>query len=191
MYTTKGLFSNNSEQFLTNRSTGLVSGQKKAMVPWLSITKNLGLYFADQYFPATTPFKEPTKLTYAQVTDILHFWRCRQQDTLHDIFKFQKWKDFDGILCDPVTEEPMANKSGKGKPGRSVASRSAKTLGKRPAREIPGKTLMWWSTYHWHPLKRLVMMRIPAQMVTNAVLGQMSSAAAAADTRLHGEVIWK
>ena len=90
------------------------------MVPWLSITKNPGLYFADQYFPATTPFKEPTKLTYAQVTDILHFWRHRQQDTPHDIFKFQKWKDFDGILCDPVTEEPMANESSKGKPGRSV-----------------------------------------------------------------------
>ena len=127
------------------------------MVPWLSITENPRLYFANQYFPATTPFKEPTKLTYAQVMDILHFWRRRQQDTPHDIFKFQKWKDFNGILCDPVTEEPMANKSGKGKPGWSVGSWSAK--GKRLAREIPGKTIMWWSTYHWHPLKRLVMMR--------------------------------
>ena len=45
------------------------------MVPWLSITENPELYFADWYFPEKIPFKEPTKLTYVQVTEILHFWR--------------------------------------------------------------------------------------------------------------------
>ncbi|KIM51066.1 hypothetical protein SCLCIDRAFT_33768 [Scleroderma citrinum Foug A] len=62
------------QTFLTHHYC-LVSGQSKATVPWLSITENPQLYFADRYFPEKIPFKEPTKLTYGQVTEILHFWR--------------------------------------------------------------------------------------------------------------------
>ena len=112
------------------------------MVPWLSITENPQLYFADRYFPEKIPFKEPTKLTYGQVTEILHFWRQRQKHTTHDIFRFKKWKDFDGIMCDPVTDECMADDSGKGRLGRSVGSQSARMLGKRSGRGIPGETIM-------------------------------------------------
>ena len=32
----------------------------------------------------------------------------------------KKWKDFDGIMCDPVTEEQMADKTSKGRPAQSV-----------------------------------------------------------------------
>ncbi|KIM54144.1 hypothetical protein SCLCIDRAFT_137428, partial [Scleroderma citrinum Foug A] len=129
------------QTFLTHHYC-LVSGWSKATVPWLSITENPQLYFADRYFPEKIPFKEPSKLTYGQVTEILHFWRQQQKHTPHDIFRFKKWKDFDGIMCDPVTDECMADDSGKGRLGWSVGSRSARTLGKRPGRGIPGETIM-------------------------------------------------
>jgi len=108
-------------------------------VPWSSITESPGVYISRRYFPAEIPFKEPTWLTYAQVTAILQFWRRRQQATLRDIFRFKKWKDIDGTMCNLVTDELASDQNTELMP---VRHQSAKSLGKRPEKAIPGRIIL-------------------------------------------------
>jgi len=120
-------------------STGKASGCNKATVPWSSITESLGVYISHWYFPAEIPFKEPTQLTYAQVTAILQFWHCQQQATPHDIFRFKKWKDIDGTMCNLVTNKPASNQNTESMP---VQHQSTKSLGKRPEKAISGRIIL-------------------------------------------------
>ena len=120
-------------------STGKASGRNKATVPWSSITESPGVYISCRYFPAEIPFKEPTRLTYAQVTATLQFWHCQQQATPHDIFRFKKWKDIDGTMCNLVTNKPASNQNTESMP---VQHQSTKSLGKRPEKAISGRIIL-------------------------------------------------
>ncbi|KAL4077939.1 hypothetical protein J3A83DRAFT_4186196 [Scleroderma citrinum] len=99
---------------------GQASGKVTASVPWMSIREDPKGYIESKYFPVGVSFKEPTKLTHAQITKILEFWHKRQWSKPQDIFRFRWWKDSKGTLQMPVLE----NKSW-----------SEKILGKRQQKE--------------------------------------------------------
>ncbi|KAL4077924.1 hypothetical protein J3A83DRAFT_4186183 [Scleroderma citrinum] len=98
----------------------MASGKVSASVPWMSIGEDLKGYIESKYFPVDVSFKEPTKLTHAQITKILEFWCKRQWSKPQDIFRFRWWKDPKETLQMPVLE----NKS-----------QSEKILGKRWQKE--------------------------------------------------------
>ncbi|KAL4070172.1 hypothetical protein V8B97DRAFT_2024185 [Scleroderma yunnanense] len=72
-------------------------------VPWMSIGEDLKGYIESKYFPVDVSFKEPTKLTHAQITKILEFWCKRQWSKPQDIFRFRWWKDPKETLQMPKT----------------------------------------------------------------------------------------
>ncbi|KAL4070192.1 hypothetical protein V8B97DRAFT_2024189 [Scleroderma yunnanense] len=80
------------------------SGKVTASVPWMSIREDPKGYIESKYFPVGVSFKEPTKLTHAQITKILEFWHKRQWSKPQDIFRFRWWKDSKGTLQMPVLE---------------------------------------------------------------------------------------
>ena len=45
-------------------------------------------------------------------------------------------------MCDPVTEEQMADETSKRRPARSVGGPSAETSRKQTGRGIPGETII-------------------------------------------------
>ena len=73
----------------TNTSQiGLTCGKAKASVPWTSIAEDPQDYIKDKYLPDGVGLKEPSKLSGTQVTQILEFWRGRQQTNPKDVFMF-------------------------------------------------------------------------------------------------------
>ncbi|KIM52520.1 hypothetical protein SCLCIDRAFT_140949 [Scleroderma citrinum Foug A] len=77
-------------------------GKKNASVPWAAISTNIGIYISSRHLPQHCEFKEPTRLTSQEVTMILEFWHDRQVTDPADVLIFQKWRDIDGGLQDPV-----------------------------------------------------------------------------------------
>ncbi|KIM58414.1 hypothetical protein SCLCIDRAFT_28075 [Scleroderma citrinum Foug A] len=67
-------------------------------MPWTSIAEDPQDYIQDKYLPDGVGLKEPSKLSGTQVTQILEFWRGRQQTNLKDVFMFRRWKDGEGVF---------------------------------------------------------------------------------------------
>ncbi|KIM61907.1 hypothetical protein SCLCIDRAFT_120755, partial [Scleroderma citrinum Foug A] len=114
----------------TNTSQkGLTCGKAKASMPWMSIAEDPQDYIKDKYLPyhhlSICPMgvglKEPSKLSGTQVTQILEFWRGRQQRNLKDVFMFRRWKDEEGVLQKLVGDDVS---------GTSMASEKRKRQGK-------------------------------------------------------------
>ncbi|KIM50206.1 hypothetical protein SCLCIDRAFT_34540 [Scleroderma citrinum Foug A] len=74
-------------------------------MPWTSIAEDPQDYIKDKYLPNGVGLKEPSKLSGTQVTQILEFWRGRQQRNPKDVFMFQRWKDGEGVLQKPVGDD--------------------------------------------------------------------------------------
>jgi hypothetical protein len=76
-------------------------------------------YVEDQYLPEGFTFKEPSKLSKAEVYECLKFWYGRQQDGgAETAFKFRCIKGKNGKPKEVVTEEQLVEVRKKKKPGR-------------------------------------------------------------------------
>jgi len=71
----------------------------------MSITEDPQSYIESKYLPSDVLLKEPSKMGGVQVTQILEFWRRRQQIDPEDVFRFVAWKDSEGALQRLVGED--------------------------------------------------------------------------------------
>ena len=71
----------------------------------MSITEDPQSYIESKYLHSDVLLKEPSKMCGVQVTQILEFWRRRQQIDPEDVFRFMAWKDFKGALQKLVGED--------------------------------------------------------------------------------------
>jgi len=57
-----------------------------------------GTYISGRYWPANVAFKEPSRLTNKEATEILEWWRDRQVSDPTNTFKVKRWLESDGSL---------------------------------------------------------------------------------------------
>ena len=75
-----------------------------------------GTYISGRYWPANVAFKEPSRLTNKEATEILEWWRDRQVSDPANTFKVKKWLESDGSLQAAVSSanhKSTAKRTGK------------------------------------------------------------------------------
>ena len=84
-------------------------------VPWAAIALDHGTYISGRYWPANVAFKEPSRLTNKEATEILEWWRDRQVSDPANTFKVKRWLESDGSLQAVVlsaNHKSMAKRTG-------------------------------------------------------------------------------
>jgi len=95
--------------------SGKACGWASSSVPWGAIAEDTSTYISNRYLPSHVSFKEPTRFNNNEVTEILEWWKGRQDTNPADIFKFKMWIKSDGSTQPAVSKpnEPSTKSLGK------------------------------------------------------------------------------
>ncbi|KAI6143709.1 hypothetical protein BKA82DRAFT_18552 [Pisolithus tinctorius] len=109
-------------------------GKATSTVPFKQLGTHQKAMIATRHLPPNFSFTvDPSHMSVAAATELLSFWRQRQDEDTDDVFRFEKWLDRGGKLQPPAVDSSIPIQIVRDRRSRSRTPATAPAQSKAPA----------------------------------------------------------